>query len=142
MITLLIASRYCLKIVVSKICSYCRYGALKKTVCASGAPTVVTFFFDSNNFLISICSMQQNVRSIFVGKLILPSSQKYFSDTLYTDLLYHQGYHPGFFLIIIIMTFSITIFRNNYCFFCYTKDIFQSFLEHFLANALALYQSI
>ena len=80
----IIVSMCSLKSFVSKIRSYCRYGALRKTIYASGAPMVLTFFFDSNSFSICVYSVQQIFRSIFVGKFILSRSQKYLSGTLYT----------------------------------------------------------
>ena len=46
----IIVSRYCLKLLSSKNCSYWRKAAFVKIIFASGAPIAFTFHFDSNNF--------------------------------------------------------------------------------------------
>ena len=91
---------------------YCKNGAFKNAIRASGAPMLGTFFFHSINFFIPVLNTKRIFLSVFVRKLIFPISQKYFSANI---------------LILI---------------FCYLKDRFESFLAHLLADVLPLIQNI
>ena len=128
----IIVSRYCLKLFVNNICSYCINDALRKTICASGAPMAITFFFDSNNFFISVSSVQQIFMSIFVGKFILPRSQKYFSGILYTDF---ESICTANLSSLSSILSSVLLIASS------LLQLLESFFARFLINVLTLHQN-
>ena len=83
-----IVSRYCLKLLVRRNCSYCIKVALTKTVCASDVPNAVTYLLDSNSFFISVSNVHLIFMSILTGKLIFPRSQNCLRGILYTNLFW------------------------------------------------------
>ena len=131
----------CLKFFVSKIYLYCRYGAFVKTIFISGAPMVLTFFFHSNSFFISVSSVRRIFTSVFVGKFILPSSQKYVAEILYTYLssicrLIFPILSSRLSLVLCASLSELWIFLSwlvvKSTGFLLKKDLFQSFLmRHF-----------
>ena len=91
------------------------------------------FFFNSNSFFISFCRAHLIFKSIFVGKFILPRSQKYFNG-LYKPILpqferqiYPDGLQGPVHFVIVIVNLSVITSRNNHQFFTLQKVI----LNHF-----------
>ena len=139
----MIVSRYWLKFFVSRIRPYCKQGALTKTICASGAPIVFTFFLDSKSCIMLVCIVQRIFRSILVGKFILPRSQRYFRGILYTYFesiwlanLSSQSSRLSSVLnaLLSLLWLLLSSLSEIITGFCCTKDLFQSFLESLLAN--------
>ena len=82
-----IFSRYYLKFLVRKNCTYCIKGVLMKTICASSVTIAFTLLLDSKIFFISVSNVHLIFMSILTGKLIFPRPQKYLRGILYTNLL-------------------------------------------------------
>ena len=61
-------SRFCLKFFVRRICSYCRYGSLRKTFCVPGNSTTVTFFLIQKVFSCPFVECME-----FLGQFLLES---------------------------------------------------------------------
>ena len=129
-------SRFCLKFFVRRICSYCRYGSLRKTFCVPGNSTTVTFFLIQKVFSCPFVECME-----FLGQFLLESfffqGRKSILEEPYKHIYYrflHQVYLPVFevcicslCLVVISMASSILIARNTYSLLTIRKVHFNHF---------------